>query len=133
MQLLLVAGPRPLFFRTWGVHTNLAGLASAMTGMTLIVLGVVCCVYAWSIGMRFRHSATARWLARRGGTVTRLVGISFFLVGVAMWATIVGSWISSGFGPLQALPYLSFATTLTASGLEMIGAAFLVHIISLRR
>jgi hypothetical protein len=106
-----------------------------MTGMTLMVLGVVSCTYAWSIQMRFRHSRVARWVAHRGGTLARSVGIAFFLAGATMWISIVVPWLHSGFGPMQtvqSLPWLSLATTLTASGLEMIGAAFLVHIISLR-
>jgi glycosyltransferase involved in cell wall biosynthesis len=132
IQLLLLTGPKALFFHTWDVHTNLAGLATSMTGMTLIVLGTVSCAQAWSVKMRFRHSAVARWVARQGDRWIRTIGIAFFLVGFFMWASIIVIWWRSNFGELAAMSYLALATMLLASGLEMIGAAFLVHVISLR-
>jgi glycosyltransferase involved in cell wall biosynthesis len=131
VQVILLTGPKAVFFRTWDVHTNLAGMAASMTGSTLLLLGVVCCVYAWSIQMRFRHSAVSRWLARHGGATMRAAGILSFCIGAVMWADIVLSWAYSGFGALRAIPVLSLATTLVVSGFEMIGAAFLAHIISL--
>ena len=133
VQLVLLFGPRLIFFRVWGVHTNLAGLAASMTGMTLMVLGMVSCAQAWSIKMRFRHSPVSRWIARRGHRWIRMIGLGFFLSGLGMWTSIIIAWWRSGFGELAAMSYLSLATTLLASGLELVGASFLVHVISLRR
>jgi hypothetical protein len=132
LQLVLLSGPRMVLFRTWDVHTNLAGLAAALAGSTLLVLGLVASAFAWSIGMRFRHSPVARAVARGGDRPVRIAGILFALAGTSMWIGVIGRWVGSGFGSLAAVPYLSLATTLLASGLELLGAAFLVHIIRLK-
>ena len=132
LQVLLVSGPRMLLFRTWDVHTNLAGLAAALIGSTLIVLGVVAAAFAWSIGMRFRHSPVARALARGGDRPVRIAAILLALTGGGMWGWVIVRWVASGFGSLAAVPYLSLATTLLASGLELLVAAFLVHIMQMK-
>jgi glycosyltransferase involved in cell wall biosynthesis len=132
LQALLISGPRTLLFRTWDVHTNLAALAAALAGSTLLVLGVVAATFAWSIGLRFRHSPLARAVARGGDRPVRIAGVLLAAAGAAMWTAVVARWVASGFGALAAVPYLSLATTLLASGFELLGAAFLVHIIRLR-
>jgi hypothetical protein len=53
-------------------------------------------------------------------------------LGAAMWVQVIARWVGSGFGSLAAVPYLSLATTFLASGLELLVAAFLVHIIRLK-
>lgn len=131
IQLFLLAGPKWFGFHTWDVHTNIAGLAAAMTGMTLMVLGMVSCAQAWSVKMRFRHSRIARWIASRGDPFIRLLGLTFFLLGLGTWLYITVTWWLSDFGALSAMPILTLATILLSSGLELLGAAFLVHVISL--
>ncbi|MBI2404331.1 MAG: glycosyltransferase family 2 protein [Gemmatimonadetes bacterium] len=132
LQVLLVSGPRMLFFRVWDVHTNLAGLAAALVGVTLLGLGLVGATFAWSIGMRFRHSPLARAAASWGDRPVRLAAVPLALAGAAMWTAVIVRWVASGFGALAAVPYLSLATTFLASGLELLVAAFLVHIIRLK-
>jgi len=131
IQLFLLAGPQWLGFHTWDVHTNIAGLAAAMTGMTLMVLGMVSCAQAWSVKMRFRHSPIARWIANKGDPFIRLLGLTFFMLGLGTWLYITVTWWLSDFGALSAMPILTLATILLSSGLELLGAAFLVHVISL--
>jgi len=132
LQLVLLTGPRMVLFRTWDVHTNLAGLAAALAGSALLVLGLVASAFAWSIGMRFRHSPVARAVARAGDSPWRIAGLVLTLAGGSMWISVIGRWVASGFGSLAAVPYLSLATTLLATGLELLVAAFLVHIIGLK-
>lgn len=132
LQILLVSGPRALWFRTWDVHTNVAGLAAALAGATLLVLGVVGSTFAWTIGMRFRHSPLARWVAKSGDDPVRIAGTVLAGAGAAMWLAVIGRWVATGFGSLGAVPLLSLATTLLATGLELLAAAFLVHIIRLK-
>jgi len=131
LQVLLLSGPRMFLFRTWGVHTNLAGLAAALAGSTLLVLGLVAAAFAWSIGVRFRHSPVARAVARGGDRPVRIAAVLLVLAGASMWIAVIGRWVASGFGVLAAVPYLSLATTLFASGLELLVASFLVHVIRL--
>lgn len=132
LQFLLLSGPRMLLFRPWDMHTSLAGLAAALAGSTLLVLGLVASAFAWSIGMRFRHSPVARAVARGGDRPVRLAGAVLALAGASMWITEIGRWAASGFGALAAVPYLSLASTLFASGLELLVASFLVHVIRLK-
>jgi glycosyltransferase involved in cell wall biosynthesis len=132
LQLVLLPGPRMLLFRVWSFHTNLAGLAAALIGSTLLVLGLVAATFAWSIGMRFPHSRVARAAARIGDRPVRTAATLLALAGTSMWIAVIVHWVASGFGSLAAVPYLSLATTLLASGLELLVAAFLVHIIRLK-
>jgi glycosyltransferase involved in cell wall biosynthesis len=132
LQVLLLSGPRMLLFRRWDIHTNLAGLAAALGGSTLLVLGVVAATFAWSIGMRFRHSPVARAVARGGDRPVRIAAVLLALAGASIWIAVIARWVASGFGSLDAVPYLSLATTLFAGGLELLAAAFLVHIIQLK-
>lgn len=132
LQIALMSGPRVVLFRMWDVHTNLAGVAAALAGSTLLVLGLVAAAFAWSIGMRFRHSPVARAVARSGDQPVRIAGILLALSGASMWGTVIARWVWSGFGTLAAVPFLSLATTLLASGLELVAAAFLVHIVGLK-
>lgn len=131
LQFLLLSGPRMLVFRTWDVHTSLAGLAAALAGSTLLVLGLVASTFAWSIGIRFRHSPVARAVARGGDRPVRIAAVLLALTGGSMWIAVIGRWVASGFGALAAVPYLSLATTLFAGGLELLVASFLVHVIRL--
>jgi hypothetical protein len=133
VQLLLLSGPRAFIFRTWDVHTNLGGLVAALFGLTLVSLGMISAGYAWSIGMRFRHSATARFVAQHGQAIVRYLGLTMSAVGAAWWAVIGSGWIASGFGSLAAIPELSLASTLLAGGLGLVGTAFILHLIGLNR
>lgn len=132
LQIVLLSGPRMLFFRVWDIHTNLAGLTAALTGAALVVLGLVAATFAWSIGMRFRHSRLARTVVTGGDRPVRIAAATLTLAGALMWITVIGSWVASGFGALAAVPYLSLATTFLVSGLEALVGAFLMHIIRLK-
>jgi glycosyltransferase involved in cell wall biosynthesis len=131
IQIVLLSGPRAVFFRTWDFHTNLAGLTSSLVGATLLLLGVVAAAFAASIGIRFRYSATARWVVRAGPVWLRVAGSVMALIGAGMWLILVAQWLATGFGNLAAVPYLSFATTLLGAGGEFLVAAFLVQVIGL--
>jgi glycosyltransferase involved in cell wall biosynthesis len=132
LQVVLLSGPRMLLFRIWDVHTNLAGLTAALAGSTLLVLGVVAAAFAWSIGMRFRHSGLTRAVARGGDRPVRITGALLAAAGAAMWGVVIARWAASGFGSLAAVPFLSLAATLLTSGLELLAAAFVVRIIRLK-
>jgi glycosyltransferase involved in cell wall biosynthesis len=126
-QVVLLSGPQPFLFRTWDVHTGLAGLVLSFVGITLLILGMISCSLAWSVRMMFRHSALSRWVAQKGGRWSRIIGIIFFLLGVGTWLFIFINWSLRGFGKLSALPILTLATTLLTSGLSLVSASFVVH------
>lgn len=132
LQVLLLSGPRTVLFRRWDVHTNLAGLAAALGGSTLLVLGLVSATFAWSIGVRFRHSSAARAVGQAGDGPVRIAAVLLAVTGAGMWAAVIGRWAASGFGALAAVPYLSLATTLFASGLELLVASFLMYVMRLK-
>lgn len=131
LQVLLLSGPIVLF-RRWDVHTNLAGLAAALGGATLIVLGLVAAAFAWWIGVRFRHSWLARTVGKAGDRPVRVVAALLAVTGASMWAAVIGRWVGSGFGALAAVPVLSLATTLFTSGLELLAASFLMRVMHLK-
>ena len=133
LQLLLLWGPRPFLFHIWSVHTNLFGLAASLVGTTLLVMGCVAAAFAWTVGTRFRHSTLARKLAVAGDQPLRRMGVIVTGSGACLWGVITARWIASGFGELDAIPILTLATSLLASGLELVAAAFLVNLIRVQR
>jgi glycosyltransferase involved in cell wall biosynthesis len=133
IQLWLVTGPRSFWFRTWNVHTNVAGLAAALFGFTLFTFGMITAGYAWATGMRFRHSRLARAIAEGAQVPARYAGLVFTLTGLTWWLVLVFQWAASGFGTFAEVPALSLATTLLTGGLELIGAAFIMHLIGLTK
>jgi hypothetical protein len=133
IQLALISGPQTLLFRTWYDHTNVAGLAATLVGTTMLSLGIVARAIAADVGMRFRHSAIARAVGRLSQRTLRAGGVLVAALGMGIWLFVGGRWVTSGLGPLDALPSLTLATSLLTGGLEILGAAFLVHVITLRR
>ncbi|NOY25657.1 MAG: glycosyltransferase family 2 protein [Oligoflexia bacterium] len=133
IELALISGPTRILFRTFDVHANVLGMGMAIVGTTLFGLGVVSTHYAGSMGMRFRHSALSRWLYRVGDRPLRVASLGMLGAGLLTWATVVGSWVSSDFGVLSAVPPLTLGTALMASGVELMAVAFLVNIIGRAR
>ncbi|MFZ5481251.1 MAG: glycosyltransferase family 2 protein [Myxococcota bacterium] len=131
VQLALLSGPRAILFRTWDVHANLAGLASATVGATLLSLGFVSAAHARHVGMRFRKSPVAGFVAARGDALPRAAGVVLTAAGTLTWGYVVASWVASGFGALAAVPILAFATALVATGVTFLATAFIVHVIRL--
>ncbi len=131
VQLLLISGPRMLLFRTWRVHTNLAGVAAALAGITLLAIGVMAIAFGRSAGVEFRHSRLARFISNDRGGVPRRLGLAMLIAGAAIWGLVVAGWVASGFGSLAAVPTLSIATTLLIGGLELVSAAMIVRIMGL--
>ena len=133
IQGWLVAGPHAFWFRTWNVHTNVAGLAASLFGFTLLTFGMITAAYAWANGMRFRHSAATRLVATRAETPSRYLGLAMVVMGLSWWLILAGKWVASHFGELAEVGSMAFATTLLTGGLELIGAAFIIHLIRLTR
>ncbi len=129
IQVLLVAGPRDVLFRTWDVHTNLAGLAASLVGATMIGLAFVNIALARLLDLPSRHSPMARRIAAWGEGPLRAIGVTVALSGLAAWALVLVRWLASGFGALSAIPVLTLATSLLVAGLEWLTAAFLARMI----
>jgi glycosyltransferase involved in cell wall biosynthesis len=133
VQLLLLWGPRTFWFHTWDVHTNVFGLAATLIGSTLLVMGLVGAAFGATVGMRFRHSPLARRLSAAGDLPLRRIGVVAAACGAAIWGVVTIRWAASDFGTLQAIPVLTLGTSFLAGGLELIAAAFLVHLIRVQR
>lgn len=129
IQVVLLAGPRDVFFRTWDVHTNLAGLAASLVGSTMIGLAIVNIALARLAGLSFGYSPVARRIAAWGESPVRAAGVIATLSGVVTWAVVMFRWVASGFGALSAISVLSLATSLLVAGLGWLTAAFLVRMI----
>jgi glycosyltransferase involved in cell wall biosynthesis len=133
IQLALLWGPRAFLFHVWSVHTNLLGLAAALVGSTLLVMGAVGAAFAGTVGMHFGHSWLTRVTAQAGDGPWRRVGLVGAALGASMWAVVATRWIASNFGALDAIPVLTLATSFLASGLELIAGGFLVSLIRVQR
>jgi hypothetical protein len=62
-----------------------------------------------------------------------LVGVTLFLVGLAIGGVIVGKWISRGGGPLAEEKLALLAATFVIVGIQTFFSSFLLSILGLRR
>jgi len=133
VQGQLLYGPARILGREWDVHTSLAGLAAALVGATLLSLGGISTAYASGLGMRFRHSRLGRVLARAADRPWRLAGIGALAAGSLSWGLVFWRWFGSGFGALAAAHELALASSLLAVGAELLGAAFVINLLSISK
>jgi len=133
VQVILLAGPRHIFFRTWNVHTNLLGVVTSLTGNTLIVLGLISAALARAVGMDFIKQPLARFFSSVRHRSLRLFGVALLTGGLLMWLAVIARWLFSGGESLSAVAFLSFATSVLVVGAELLGCAFLLNVIRLQR
>ena len=118
--------------REWEIHTMIGGALLMIVGTQIVGLGLCAHAYgtyfmgekdAWFDGMRRRFRLEHGLLL--GGAVA--------LVGFAIAAVIVGTWIASGTGQLSEERLAVFAATLVIVGMQVFFSSFLLSILGLRR
>jgi glycosyltransferase involved in cell wall biosynthesis len=128
----LVGGGLDLFGRSWGIHALIGGSLLMVVGTQVLALGL--CAHAYgTYFMGERDPWFDRMRARFRLEHGLLLGGVFALVGLALGALIVATWISHGFGSLSDEHMAVVAATLVIVGIQIFFSSFLLSILGLRR
>jgi glycosyltransferase involved in cell wall biosynthesis len=128
----LVGGGLDFFGRSWGIHALIGGALLMVVGTQVLALGL--CAHAYgTYFMGERDPWFDRMRARFRLEHGLLLGGVFVLVGFALGAVIVATWISHGFGSLADEHMAVVAATLLIVGVQIFFSSFLLSILGLRR
>jgi glycosyltransferase involved in cell wall biosynthesis len=128
----LVGAGLDFFGRSWGLHALLGGALLMIVGTQVLALGL--CAHAYgTYFMNERDPWFDRMRARFRLEHGLLLGGLFTVIGVAMGAVIVASWISHGFGSLSYERLAVVAASLMIVGIQIFFSSFLLSILGLRR
>ncbi len=130
--VVFVGAGLDFFGRAWGLHTLIAGSLLMIVGTQVLGLGL--CAHAY--GTYFMGEKDP-WFDRMRSRFRLehglLLGGIFMLIGVAMGAVIVATWISRGFGSLADEHLAVVAASLLIVGIQIFFSSFLLSILGLRR
>jgi glycosyltransferase involved in cell wall biosynthesis len=130
--ILIVEAGLSLFGRSWGVHAIIGGALLMIVGTQVLALGL--CAHAYgTYFMGERDPWFDRMRARFRLEHGLLLGGAFTLVGLAMGAVIVATWIAHGFGSLADERLAVVAASLIIVGIQIFFSSFLLSILGLRR
>ncbi|HEX8104369.1 MAG TPA: glycosyltransferase family 2 protein [Solirubrobacteraceae bacterium] len=121
-----------IFGREWQLHSMIGGSLFMVVGVQVLALGL--CAHAYGtyfMGEKdpFFDRMRARFRLEHG----LMLGGAIVLVGVAIGAVIVITWIDRGFGQLSDERAAVLAATLIIIGMQIFFSSFLLSILGLRR
>ncbi len=130
--LAVVGAGLELFGRAWGIHALIGGALLMIVGTQVVALGL--CAHAYGtyfMGERdhWFDAARSRFRLEHG----LALGGLFVLIGIAIGATILATWISHGFGSLADERLAVIAAALMIVGIQIFFSSFLLSILGLRR
>lgn len=118
--------------REWDLHAMIGGALAMIVGTQVLALGL--CAHAYgTYFMGERDAWFDRMRARFRLEHGLMLGGAFALVGFAIAAAIVGTWIGRGFGELSEARLAVLAATLMIVGVQIVFSSFLLSILGLRR
>jgi glycosyltransferase involved in cell wall biosynthesis len=130
--VVFVGSGLDFFGRAWGVHALIGGALLMIVGTQVLALGL--CAHAYgTYFMGERDPWFDRMRRRFRLEHGLLLGGAFMLVGIAMGAVILTTWISHGFGSLADERLAVVAATLLIVGIQIFFSSFLLSILGLRR
>jgi glycosyltransferase involved in cell wall biosynthesis len=130
--VLFVGAGLDLFGRAWGLHALIGGALLMIVGTQVLALGL--CAHAYgTYFMGERDPWFDRMRSRFRLEHGLVLGGAFLLLGIAMGAVIVGTWISHGFGSLADERLAVIAASLMIVGIQIFFSSFLLSILGLRR
>jgi glycosyltransferase involved in cell wall biosynthesis len=130
--LVFVSAGLDFFGRAWGLHALIGGALLMIVGTQVVALGL--CAHAYgTYFMGEKDPWFDRMRARFRLEHGLLLGGVFMLIGVAMGAVILATWISHGFGSLADEHLAVVAASLVIVGIQIFFSSFLLSILGLRR
>jgi glycosyltransferase involved in cell wall biosynthesis len=132
LLLVLVGAGLDLFGRAWGLHALIGGALLMIVGTQVLALGL--CAHAYgTYFMGEKDPWFDRMRARFRLEHGLLLGSAFVLVGLAIGAIILATWVSHGFGSLADERLAVIAASVTIVGIQIFFSSFLLSILGLRR
>jgi glycosyltransferase involved in cell wall biosynthesis len=130
--VVFVGAGLDFFGRAWGVHALIGGALLMIVGTQVLALGL--CAHAYgTYFMGEQDDWFDRMRARFRLEHGLLLGGFFILIGLAMGAVIVATWIAHGFGSLADEHLAVIAASLLIVGIQIFFSSFLLSILGLRR
>jgi glycosyltransferase involved in cell wall biosynthesis len=130
--ILIVETGVNLFGRAWGVHAIIGAALLMIIGTQVLALGL--CAHAYgTYFMGEKDPWFDRMRTRFRLEHGLLLGGAIMLVGVALGAVILVSWISHGFGSLSYERLAVIAASVLIVGIQIFFSSFLLSILGLRR
>jgi glycosyltransferase involved in cell wall biosynthesis len=130
--VVFVGAGLDFFGRAWGLHALIGGALLMIVGTQVLALGL--CAHAFgTYFMGEQDPWFDRMRARFRLEHGLLLGGTFMIVGVAMGAVILATWISHGFGSLSDEHLAVIAASLVIVGIQIFFSSFLLSILGLRR
>ncbi|MHB8491965.1 MAG: glycosyltransferase family 2 protein [Solirubrobacteraceae bacterium] len=118
--------------RAWGVHALIGGALLMIVGTQVLALGL--CAHAYGTYFMRARDPWFDWCREHFRLEHGLLlGALFVLVGVALGATIIVTWISHGFGSLADEQLAVIAASLMIVGIQIFFSSFLLSILGLRK
>jgi hypothetical protein len=118
--------------REWDLHTMVAGALLMIVGTQVVALGL--CAHAYgTYFMNEKDPWFDRMRARLRLEHGLLLGGATLLIGLAIAAAIVITWVDRGFGQLSEERLAVLAAALVIVGIQIFFTSFLLSILGLRR
>jgi hypothetical protein len=134
MVFWLLSGPRSVTPRvTLDVHTMIFGVIFTLLGAQILSIGAFAKVFGYS--ERFDRSTVSLKRVLRHVTLESglALGGAFFLAGFAGCAWVTWHWVTSGFGPLQAVRQVLFWSMWLFLGVQVIFSSFFLSMLGISR
>jgi glycosyltransferase involved in cell wall biosynthesis len=130
--LVITSAGVDFFGRAWGLHTLIAGSLLMIVGTQVLALGL--CAHAYGTYFMGEKDPWFDRMRRRFRLEHGLLlGGVFMLIGVAMGAVIVATWISNGFGSLADEHLAVVAASLLIVGIQIFFSSLFLSILGLRK
>src|SRR5271163_4476627 len=130
--VILVGAGVNFFGRAWGLHALIGGALLMIVGTQVLTMGL--CAHAYgTYFMGEQDPWFDRMRARFRLEHGLLLGGIFTLIGVAMGAVIVATWIAHGFGSLSKEWLAVVSASFLIVGIQIFFSSFLLSILGLRR
>jgi glycosyltransferase involved in cell wall biosynthesis len=121
-----------VFGREWELHTMVAGALLMIVGTQVVALGL--CAHAYgTYFMNEKDPWFDRMRARFRLEHGLMLGGATLVIGLAVAAAIVITWIERGFGQLSEERLAVLAAALVIIGIQIFFTSFLLSILGLRR
>ena len=121
-----------IFGRAWGIHALILGTLLMVVGTQVVALGL--CAHAYgTYFMGEKDPWFDRMRARFRLEHGLMLGGLFMLIGLAMGAVIVATWIAHGFGSLSKEWLAVVSASFLIVGIQIFFSSFLLSILGLRR
>lgn len=131
---LLLPGPLPLFGHRWDVHAMILASVIELIGLHIISLGLFARFFSLTEEIDGERDRLLRLLTK-GFSLERglLIGAVFFVIGVVIDGAIFVEWIGEQMGPLNEVRPAIFATTLIATGTQIMFGSFFLSFLQFRK